>query len=74
MLSLEELVRCGLDAGEANALLPRLERALAAEEPTDRWRTIVGEILCPTHPAPLRELCHRLAYVDWDESRGPAPR
>ncbi|MFN7975611.1 MAG: AMP-binding protein [Acidobacteriota bacterium] len=72
-LRLEHLIETGLKESDARALLPAIEDALVLADPRERFRALATRVLRPGHPFPLHLLLFTLAYVDWDESRGPAP-
>ena len=72
-LSLEQIVNCGVDRQTAIAILPQVERWLAALPAVECWQQLTRHILKPDCPFALHELLYETTFSDWDASQKPAP-
>lgn len=72
-LSLEQIVNCGVDRQTAIAILPQVERWLAALPAVESWQQLTRHILKPDCPFALHELLYETTFSDWDASQKPAP-
>ncbi|MDV2993749.1 MAG: Acetyl-coenzyme A synthetase [Chroococcidiopsis sp. SAG 2025] len=72
-LSLEQIVNCGVERETAIAILPQVERWLAALPAMECWQQLTRHILKPDCPIALHELLYETTFSDWDASQKPAP-
>jgi acetyl-CoA synthetase len=72
-LSLEEIVKCGVNQTIAAAILPEIERWLSSSSAIECWQHLSREILSPNHPFSLHELLYQITFSDWDVSQGIPP-
>ena len=74
MLTVEELIACGLEKGEASKIIEAVNRMLVTQSPTVSWDEISRHILTPHHPFALHQLLHETVYADFDRATyGPPP-
>ena len=74
MLTVEQLVACGLDKAEASEIVEVVNRILETQSPTACWSEILRYILTPHHPFALHQLLHETVYADFDRATyGPPP-
>ncbi|MBE9170316.1 AMP-binding protein [Pleurocapsales cyanobacterium LEGE 06147] len=72
-LSLEQILRCGVNQTTAAAILPQIERWLTSSSAAECWQHLSREILSPKYPFPLHELLYQITFSDWDASQGIPP-
>ena len=73
-LTLEQLLKLGLDNSTATDMLPRINTILSSLPAIQCWQKISDEILTPEHSVPLHSLLHETVFADWDETtQGPPP-
>ena len=74
MLTVEQLVTCGLEKAEALQITEAVNRILPTQSPTACWYEISRYILTPQHPFALHQLLYETAYADFDRTtHGPPP-
>ena len=74
MLTVEQLVACGLEKGEASKTTEAVNRILETQSPTASWDEISRYILTPHHPFALHQLLYETTYADFDRTTyGPPP-
>ena len=74
MLTVEQLIACGLDKAEASEITEAVNRILSTQSPTACWYEISRYILTPHHPFALHQLLYEMVYADFDRARyGPPP-
>ena len=74
MLTLEQLVTCGLEKAEALQITEAINRILLTQSPTACWYEISRYILTPQHPFALHQLLYETVYADFDRTtHGPPP-
>ena len=74
MLTVEELIACGLDKVEALKITETVNRLLSTQSPTACWYEISRYILTPQHPFALHQLLYNTVYADFDNAiYGPPP-
>ncbi|RKU23260.1 AMP-dependent synthetase [Candidatus Poribacteria bacterium] len=74
MLTVEELITCGLDKAEASKIAEAVNRILEAQSPTASWYEISRYILTPYHPFALHQLLYETTYANFDRATyGPPP-
>ena len=74
MLTVEELIACGLDKAEASKIVETVNRLLSTQSPTACWYEISRYILTPQHPFALHQFLYETVYADFDRARyGPPP-
>ena len=74
MLTLEQLVTCGLEKAEALQITETVNRILPTQSPTACWYEISRYILTPQHPFALHQLLYETVYADFDRTtHGPPP-
>ena len=74
MLTLEQLVTCGLEKAEALQITEAVNRILPTQSPTACWYEISRYILTPQHPFALHQLLYEAVYADFDRTtHGPPP-
>ena len=74
MLTVEQLIACGLDKAEASEITEAVKRILNTQSPTDCWHEISRHILTPHHPFALHQLLYETTYADFDRAiYGPPP-
>ncbi|MDE0469531.1 MAG: AMP-binding protein [Candidatus Poribacteria bacterium] len=74
MLTLEQLVTCGLEKAEALQITEAVNRILPTQSPTACWYEISRYILTPQHPFALHQLLYETVYADFDRTtHGPPP-
>lgn len=71
--TIELLTGCGLSEQVASELSSRVEAALAAPSPEERWDRLSREALTPAMPFEVHQKLWSHCYAGWDEGRGPAP-
>ncbi len=74
MLTVEELIACGLETGEASKIAEAVNRILETQSPTASWYEISRYILTPHHPFALHQLLYETTYANFDRAAyGPPP-
>ena len=74
MLTVEELIACGLETGEASKIAAAVNRILESQSPTASWYEISRYILTPHHPFALHQLLYETTYANFDRAAyGPPP-
>ena len=74
MLTVEQLVTCGLEKVEALQITEAVNRILPTQSPTACWHEISRYILTPQHPFALHQLLYETVYADFDRTtHGPPP-
>ena len=74
MLTVKELIACGLDKAEALKIAETVNRLLPTQSPTACWYEISRYILTPQHPFALHQFLYERVYADFDRARyGPPP-
>ncbi len=72
-LSLQQIVKCGVNQTIAAAMLPQINQWLASLPSVECWQRFSREILKPDYPFSLHELLYQTAFSDWNSSQGPPP-
>ncbi len=74
MLTVEQLIACGLEKTEAVKITEAVNRILPTQSPTACWYEISRYILTPQHPFALHQLLYETVYADFDRAKyGPPP-
>ena len=74
MLTVEQLIACGLEKTEALKITEAVNRILPTQSPTACWYEISRYILTPQHPFALHQLLYETVYADFDGAKyGPPP-
>ena len=74
MLTVEQLIACGLDKAEASEITEAVNRIFKTQSPTACWREISRHILTPHHPFALHQLLYETVYTDFNRATDrPAP-
>ena len=74
MLTVEQIIACGLDKAEASRITETVNRILPTQSPTACWHEISRYILTPQHPFILHQLLYETVYADCDRATyGPPP-
>ena len=74
MLTVEQLIACGLEKTEALKIAEAVNRILSTQSPTACWSEISRYILTPQHPFALHQLLYETVYADCDRTtHGPPP-
>ncbi len=74
MLTVEQLVTCGLEKVEALQITEAVNRILPTQSPTACWYEILRHVLTPQHPFVLHQLLYETVYADFDRTtHGPPP-
>ena len=74
MLTVEQLIACGLGKAEASKITEAVNQLLASRAATTCWREISRNILTPHHPFALHQLLYETVYADFDRATyGPPP-
>ena len=74
MLTVEQLIACGLEKTEALKITEAVNRILPTQSPTACWYEISRYILTPQHPFALHQLLYETVYADFDRAKyGPPP-
>ena len=74
MLTVEQIIACGLDKAEALKIAEILNRISPTQSPTACWYEISRYILTPQHPFTLHQFLYETVYADFDRARyGPPP-
>ena len=74
MLTVEQLIACGLEKTEALKITEAVNRILPTQSPTACWYEISCYILTPQHPFALHQLLYETVYADFDRAKyGPPP-
>ncbi len=74
MLTVEQLIACGLDKAEASEITEAVNRIFKTQSPAACWHEISRHILTPHHPFALHRLLYETAYTDFDRATDrPAP-
>ena len=74
MLTVEQLIACGVEKAEASEIAEAVNRMLATQSPTACWYEISRYILTPQHPFALHQLLYETVYADFDRATyGPPP-
>ena len=67
------LIKCGLDAPEAERFVAEISDLAVSLEPTQAWQWITQNLLRPEHPFAVHQYLYRTVFADWDPAMGPAP-
>ena len=74
MLTLKQIIACGLEKTEALEIAETINRLLRTQSPTACWQEISRRILTPQHPFVLHQLLYETVYTDFDSvTQGPPP-
>ena len=74
MLTIEQIIACGVDKAEVSEFTETLNRMLSTQSPTACWQEISRHILTPQHPFALHQLLYETVYADFDTATyGPPP-
>lgn len=74
MLTVEQIIACGLDKAEASEIAETVNRILPTQSPAACWQEISRHILTPQHPFALHQLLYETVYADFDRAtHGPPP-
>ena len=74
MLTVEQLIACGLEKTEALKITEAVNRILPTQSPTACWYEISRYILTSQHPFALHQLLYETVYADFDRAKyGPPP-
>ena len=74
MLTVEQLIACGLKKAEASKIAEAVNRILPTQSPTACWYEISRYILTPQHPFALHQFLYETVYADFDRAKyGPPP-
>ena len=74
MLTVEQIIACGLDKTEASEMAKAVNRILPTQSPTACWYEISRYILTRQHPFALHQLLYETVYADFDRAKyGPPP-
>ena len=74
MLTVEQIIACGLEKAEASKIAETVNRILPTQSPTACWSEISRYILTPHHPFALHQLLYETVYADFNRARyGPPP-
>ena len=74
MLTLAQIIACGLEKIEASEIVEAVNRILKMQSPTACWHEISRHILTPHHPFTLHQLLYNTVYADFDRTTdGPPP-
>ncbi|MXY99738.1 AMP-binding protein [Candidatus Poribacteria bacterium] len=74
MLTVEQIIACGLDETEASEMTETVNRILPTQAPTACWQNISRYILTPQHPFALHQLFYETVHADFDRATyGPPP-
>ena len=73
MLTVEELIACGLDKAEASKIAEAVNRILETQSPTASWYEISRYILTPHHPFALHQLLYERTYANFDRATYGSP-
>ena len=72
-LAVDELVRRGLSASQAESVAAKVAELPAATSPADAWQWITRHLLKRRHPFAAHQYIHAAVFADWDPAVGPAP-
>ena len=73
MLTVEQIIACGLDKAEASEIMETLNRILPTQSPTACWQEISRHILTPRHPFALHQLLYETVYANFDRAMHGSP-
>ena len=74
MLTVEQIIACGLQKPEALKITETVNRLLPTQSPTACWYEISRYILTPQHSFALHQLLYDTVYADFDRATyGPPP-
>ena len=73
MLTVEQIIACGLDKAEASKMAESINRILPTQSPTACWQEISRHILTPQHPFALHQLLYETVYADFDRATYGSP-
>lgn len=74
MLTVEQVLACGLDQAEASKIAEAVNQILPTQSSTACWYEISRYILTPQHPFALHQLLYETVYADFDRATyGPPP-
>ncbi len=73
MLTVEQIIACGLEKTEASEITEIVNRILPTQSPTACWSEISRHILTPHHPFALHHLLYETVYADFDRARHGPP-
>ncbi len=69
-LTLEQLVKRGLEKSVATDILRRVNELLLSLPASECWQKISQEVLTPCHPFQLHKLLYDTVFSDWDSKKG----
>jgi acetyl-CoA synthetase len=72
-LTLQQLLKVGLKAPVAVAMLRQVNQLLSSLPAYQCWPKLSRDVLTPDHPFQLHKLLHKVVFSDWDPAQGPAP-
>ena len=73
MLTVEQLIACGLDKTETSEIAEAVNRILEVQSPTACWSEISRYILKPYHPFALQQLLYETVYAEFDRTTHGSP-
>ena len=73
MLTVEQLIACGLEKAEASQITEAVNQILPTQSPTACWYEISRYILTPQHPFALHQLLYETVYADFDRAKYGTP-
>ena len=74
MLTVEQIIACGLEKTEALKIAETVNRLLSTQSSTACWYELSRYILTPQHPFALHQLLYETVYADFDRATsGPPP-
>jgi acetyl-CoA synthetase len=72
-LSLEQIVKTGVESSTATVILPQVNWWLASLSAGECWQCLVQYILKLSYPFALHELLYKTTFWDWDYNLGMPP-
>ncbi len=73
VITAKQLVRHGLEAGQAGRFASEIARLEQSESPALAWQQAVNGLLRPTHPFAVHRLIFDHLMSSWDSTLGPPP-
>ncbi len=73
MLTVEQIIACGVDKAEASEIVETVNQILPTQPPTACWQQISHHILTPQHPFALHQLLYETVYADFDRATHGSP-
>ena len=73
MLTVEQLIACGLEKAEASQITEAVNQILPTQSPTACWYEISRYILTSQHPFALHQLLYETVYADFDRAKYGTP-